>query len=122
MSENEFDIVVSALSIHHLDDAGKKLVYKNAFRNLRRGGVFVNADQVLGSTAYLESLYKSDWKRKVETSGLPKEDILAAYERTKLDHMSTLDDQLAWLKEIGFSDVDCVYKYYNFVVMLGRKM
>ena len=122
VSENEFDIVVSALSIHHLDDAGKKLVYKNAFRNLRRGGVFVNADQVLGSTAYLESLYKSDWKRKVETSGLPKEDILAAYERTKLDHMSTLDDQLAWLKEIGFSDVDCVYKYYNFVVMLGRKM
>ncbi len=45
----------------------------------------------------------------------------ASYERTKLDKMATLDQQLSWLTEIGFADVDCMYKYYNFVVMFARK-
>ncbi|SHI13111.1 tRNA (cmo5U34)-methyltransferase [Desulfosporosinus lacus DSM 15449] len=58
---------------------------------------------------------------KVENSGLSKEEILSAYERVKLDKMSTLDDQINWLKGIGFTDVDCVYKYFNFVVLYGRK-
>jgi tRNA (cmo5U34)-methyltransferase len=35
--------------------------------------------------------------------------------------MSTLAEQLNWLKESGFKDVDCIYKYFNFVVLFGRK-
>jgi len=113
VSQNQFDIIVSALSIHHLADPDKKKVYQNAFDSLREGGVLVNADQVLGSTEFFDRMYKTDWKRKVEASGLRKEEILAAYERTKLDKMSPLETQMNWLKEIGFSDVDCVYKYFN---------
>jgi tRNA (cmo5U34)-methyltransferase len=30
-------------------------------------------------------------------------------------------DQLAWLAEIGFSEVDVVWKYFNFAVYGGRK-
>jgi tRNA (cmo5U34)-methyltransferase len=120
--DNKFDIIVSALSIHHLTDSEKKVLYKNAFESLRDGGLFINADQILGNTAFIDSMYKMDWKRKVEASGLAKEDILSAYERTKLDKMSTLESQISWLQEVGFSDVDCVYKYFNFVVMFGRKM
>ena len=118
---NKFDIIVSALSIHHLLDAEKKAVYRNAFQNLREDGVFINADQVLGQTMFLDSLYRNDWKSKVESRGLSREEIASAYERTKLDKMANLDNQLGWLKEIGFSDVDCIYKYYNFVVLYGRK-
>lgn len=117
----KFDIIISALSIHHLPDLEKKNLYSTVFSLLNDNGVFINADQVLGHTDYIESLYKDDWKQKVESSGLSQDEIAAAYERTKLDKMSTLDDQLTWLKEIGFSDVDCVYKYYNFVVFTGRK-
>lgn len=116
-----FDIVVSSLSIHHLSDIEKKELYRKAYALLNPGGVFVNADQVLGSTPYLETLYKDDWKMKVEASGLPREARSAAYERTKLDKMAPLDAQLGWLTEAGFADVDCIYKYYNFVVMFGRK-
>lgn len=55
------------------------------------------------------------------TLGLTRQELDAAYERTKLDKMSTLDNQLNWLQESGFKDVDCVYKYFNFVVLFGRK-
>lgn len=120
--ESKFDIIVSSLSIHHLTDKEKESIYHRAYSLLNKGGVFVNADQVLGHTPYLDTLYKNDWKHKIENSGLSQEEINSAYERTKLDKMSTLADQLNWLKESGFKDVDCVYKYFNFVVLFGRKL
>ena len=89
---------------------------------MNKGGIFVNADQVLGQTPFIEALYKNDWKVKIENSGLSQAEIASAHERTKLDKMSTLEDQMNWLKESGFEDVDCVYKYYNFVVLFGRKI
>lgn len=120
--DDTFDIVVSSLSIHHITDKEKKDLYHKIFSIMKMNSLFINADQVLGTTPYLESLYTNDWKNKVEISGLSIEEIVAAYERTKLDKMSTLDDQITWLKEAGFSDVDCVYKYFNFVVLFGRKL
>ena len=119
--DKKYDVIISSLSIHHLTGDEKKQLYHNIYSSLNENGVFINADQVLGGTPNLESLYKRDWKYKVENSGLSKEEILSGYERAKLDKMSTLEDQINWLKDAGFLDVDCVYKYFNFVVLFGRK-
>jgi len=119
--DKKYEVVKSSLSIQHLTGDEKKQLYHNIYSSLNKDGVFINADQVLGGTPFIESLYKKDWKYKVENSGLSKEEIHSAYERTKLDKMSTLEDQINWLKESGFLDVDCVYKYFNFVVFFGRK-
>ncbi|AZN39645.1 class I SAM-dependent methyltransferase [Paenibacillus albus] len=121
IAADKYDIVISGLSIHHLSDADKVQLYKNSYANLREGGVFINADQVLGHTPFIDERYKSDWRGKVEASGLTEAEIAAAYERTKLDRMTDLASQLSWLTQAGFEDVDCVYKYFNFVVMFGRK-
>lgn len=117
-----YDIVLSSLSIHHLLDDQKKRLYQAIYFTLNPDGIFINADQVLGSTPFIEALYKREWKLKVDNSGITKDELQSAYERTKLDKMATLADQLNWLQEAGFSDVDCVYKYFNFVVMFGRKL
>lgn len=118
----QYDIIISALSIHHLPGEEKARLYTKIYQLLKPGGVFVNADQVLGQTKFLQQLYTTDWQAKIETSGLSSEELTAAYERTKLDKMSTLADQLAWLQRAGFADVDCVYKNYNFVVLYGHKL
>lgn len=119
--EKTYDMIISSLSIHHLTEEEKRELYKKVFTLLNEGGIFVNADQVLGQTEFIESLYKNDWSQKIETSGLSRQQLDEAYERTKLDKMSTLADQLKWMNESGFQDVDCVYKYFNFVVLFGRK-
>ncbi len=119
--DKKYEIVMSSLSIHHLTNQQKRQLYENIYSILNKNGVFINADQVLGSTPFIENLYKRVWKLKVENSGLSKDELQAAYERVKLDKMDVLEGQLNWLKEIGFLDVDCVYKYYNFVVMFGKK-
>ena len=121
-SFQEYDIIISALSIHHLSDQQKYELYKQCYSMLKPNGLFINADQVLGNTQYTDSLFKKHWKSGVENSGLSQEEISSAYERIKLDKEATLSQQLSWLRDIGFSDVDCVYKYYHFAVMLGRKL
>lgn len=115
------DCVISSLSIHHLEDQAKQDLYEKIFKLLKPGGIFINADQVQGSSPFLDQLYRSDWVAKVEATDLTPEELQAAYERTKLDKMAPLDQQLSWLRTCGFIDVDCVYKYFNFVVMYARK-
>ncbi|MGG3802690.1 class I SAM-dependent methyltransferase [Metabacillus fastidiosus] len=119
--EEKYDLVISSLSIHHLNDNDKQDLYHKIFSILKEDGIFINADQVLGHTSFIENLYKDDWKNKIEASDLTIEEINAAFDRTKLDKMATLAKQLHWLNESGFKDVDCLYKYFNFVILFGRK-
>lgn len=110
-----------SLSIHHLTDVAKQQLYDKIYTLLNPDGIFINADQVLGHTAYLDSLYKDDWKKKIESTDLTKAELQAAYERTTQDRMATLANQMNWLEQSGFQHVDCVYKYFNFVVLYGEK-
>lgn len=118
----KYDMIVSALSIHHLEDEEKKEIYKKSYSLLRQNGIIINADQVRGETPFIENLNKNIWRHYIENSGLPEEEILAGYERINLDKESTLDQQMSWLKEAGFCDVSCIYKFYHFAVMFGRKI
>lgn len=116
-----YDIIISALAIHHLTGEEKQLIYNKCFKQLNSGGCFVNADQVSGETDFIENRNKENWRNAVENSGLTRDEIMAAYERVKLDKMSILSDQLTWLKQAGFNNVDCLYKNYSFVVFSGNK-
>lgn len=114
--ETKYDAIISSLSIHHLKDEDKIILYDNIYKWLKPGGLFINVDQVLAPTSYFEELYSNQWRNKVDNSGLDKETIKAAYERVKLDKRTPLTTQLTWLEEAGFKHVDCLYKYYDFVV------
>lgn len=119
--KEKYDMVVSALSIHHLADQEKTDFYRKSYILLKPGGIIINADQVHGETLYVEELNKEKWFHSIESSGLTNEEIQSGYERIKLDKEASLDQQLSWLKKAGFTDVSCVYKYYHFAVMFGRK-
>jgi tRNA (cmo5U34)-methyltransferase len=112
-----FDAVVSALSIHHLADADKARLYRRAFAWLRPGGRFVNADQALGDGPLTEGHYQNAWRASVLASDLPRSEFQASCERRKLDQSALLADQLRWLKEAGFAEVDCPYRFYTFAVL-----
>ena len=118
----KYDIIISSLSIHHLVDDEKLELLKKCYSILSSNGMFINSDQFLGETSYIEELNKKLWKENIENSGLSTEEILSCYERMSLDKEATLEQHLDWLKSLGFCDVSCVYKYYHFGVIMGRKM
>jgi tRNA (cmo5U34)-methyltransferase len=116
-----FDIIISGIAIHHIAGSEKKRLYKKCFKWLVRDGVFVNGDQIEGETEAAHAFNMRLWKASIETSGLPREEIDDAYERMKFDHPSKVSEQLAWLREIGFRDVDCIYKYLPLAVFYAKK-
>lgn len=116
-----YEAVVSALAIHHVSDEAKRRLFRNIHEVLSEGGVFINADQVLGATAEIDGEYKAAWLRQVREQGVEEGDLAAALERMEEDEMSTLGSQMAILAEVGFRNVHCWYKNYGFVVYSGRK-
>lgn len=116
-----WDAVVSALAIHHLTDDGKRHVYETAFDSLRPGGVFVNAEHILGPTASLDREYRHWHENCARQKAINDEEWDQAEERMLADHLTPLAIQLDWLTEAGFEDVDCLFKDHGFAVMVARK-
>ena len=116
-----FDAVVSALSIHHLEDDAKRRLFARLPASLAPGGLFVNADQVLAPTPALEVRAHERWREQVTALGSGPEEIAAAEDRMAHDRCAPLDGQLGWLRAAGFADVDCAFKAWRFAVYSGTR-
>ena len=116
-----YDLVVSALSIHHLTHGDKKELFGKVRRALAVGGYFVNADQIAGDTAEEEMRFRDWWLGRVREAGVSERDLGAALLRMRADRNATLGAQLDWLREAGFGEVDCRYKDHRFAVYSGKK-
>jgi len=85
-------------------------------------GLFYNADVVLASSDNLQSMYMDQWK-KFMGKNLTQDEIenkyLANYYEE--DHPVKLTDHLSWLAEIGFVNIDVIWKYYSLAVYGGKK-
>lgn len=114
-----WDLVISALSIHHLDDGAKRSLFARIFEALRPMGLFVNAEQVLGPTPAAEARYRRLWDEQVLGSGVDRGEYERAVERMRHDRCATLGDQLEWMRAAGFTEVDCVFKQWRFAVYSG---
>ncbi|MEV5690101.1 class I SAM-dependent methyltransferase [Micromonospora globbae] len=116
-----YDAVVSALAIHHLDDDGKRALYRRAADALVPGGVFVNAEQVAGPTPALDRRYDEVWTARITELGSDADEIAAARERMRHDRPAPVADQCRWLADAGLADVDCFFKEWRFAVFGGRR-
>jgi tRNA (cmo5U34)-methyltransferase len=115
------DAVVTSLSIHHLEDERKRALLRPILRALKPGGLFVNADHIAGPTAELEEIYQLRWLADVRSLGATEQQISDSLYRQQEDRRAPVGVQLAWMREAGFADVDCWYKYSSFAVMTGRR-
>jgi tRNA (cmo5U34)-methyltransferase len=80
LPDGPFDLVYSALAVHHLDGAGKRDLFRRIAAVLRPGGVFVLADVVVPDNA-------EDQQTPIDG---------------EYDLPDRLDDQVEWLREVGF--------------------
>jgi len=120
-SSKSYDAVVSALSIHHLPDSGKRHLFADIFKYLTPGGVFINADQVAGEGATIDERAHQMWIKQARELKVGERELAAELERMKRDLPATVGQQLAWLRETGFVEVSCLYRNLIFAVISGSK-
>lgn len=121
--DKKYDAVVSSLALHHLVTREDKFdFYRKIYSGLNNGGAFVNADVVLASTDILQKRYMEQWKdfmcMNVTKDEVENKWIPTHYEE---DRPVSLMEHIEMLKEIGFADIDVVWKYYNFAVYMAVK-
>jgi tRNA (cmo5U34)-methyltransferase len=121
--DDTYDVVVSALALHHLvTDAEKIDFYRKIHAALRPQGIFYNADVILGSSPTLQAAYLEKWRefmhRQVSEEEITHKWLPKYYNE---DRPAKLIDQVAWLADLGFVEVDIIWKYYNYAVYGGRK-
>ena len=121
LPQGAFDVVISALSIHHLSDIQKKELFQEIYDKLPAGGLFANYDQFCANTSEMSNWMDSYWESQLYHSGLTDRDIELWKERRKLDKECSVETEMAMLRACQFTDVQCIYSYHKFSVIVAKK-
>lgn len=116
-----FDTVISALSIHHLENKDKMNLFSRIYDRLPNGGLFANYDQFCAGQQRMNDWFDSYWESQLADSGLSDKDIDLWKERRKLDRECTVEHEVDMLKDCKFKIVKCVYSYQKFSVIVATK-
>ncbi len=101
-----FDAVVSGFAIHHVADARKRALYAEVFERLRPGGAFLNLEHVASPTRELHVAFLATMDM------VPEDDDPS-------NQLAPVDEQLGWLRAVGFVQVDCHWKWRELGLLAG---
>lgn len=103
-----FDAVVSSMAIHHLEHERKRALYEEVFGLLVPGGTFANFEHVASPTPRLHAAFFAAIAEPLENED-------------PSDRTLDVETQLRWLREIGYDDVDCYWKWLEMALLIGVK-
>jgi SAM-dependent methyltransferase len=101
-----FDAVVSSMAIHHLEHERKRSLLGEVFDLLEPGGVFANFEHVASPTHRLHLAFFAAIEEPIENAD-------------PSDRLLDVETQLVWLRELGFDDVDCYWKWLEMALLIG---
>ena len=119
--EGSFDLVTSAISLHHVED--KAALYGRLFEALRPGGSLVFADQLLGRTPDLHGVNWEAWLAHCRAPGNCTEEQTQSFldHAAAHDHYTPLEEHFDLLRAAGFVELDCVWRNWIWGIIHARR-
>ena len=129
-------IALSAYCIHHFEMDEKIVIFKKMFDMLEPGGLFINVDiftyhsQIIKDNAFnftVDYIINQFTNPSFESSRAIPLEQREALKRKWVNHMKTahhedpVETHLRILRDIGFVDVECVFKYWQQAVIRATK-
>lgn len=127
---NKINIVTSGFSIHHQPDENKYKIYKEIYKMLDRNGIFLHLERVKSKTEWLQEQFDRNFVDSIyelmkgEYPNKTKEELAKEFyyrEDKAANILTDVETQCNWLNEIGFTDVDIYFKFYELAIFGGRK-
>ncbi len=123
LPSGRYDAIVSGLAIHHLPPERKRVLFAELLGLLEPGGIFVNMDYV-AIDGPLRGLFDEQMlaaaERAEHAGGATHSEHRTALEDDD-DRPDTLDDQLRWLREAGFEQVETHFKWAEAAIYGGAR-
>ncbi|MDD3420377.1 MAG: class I SAM-dependent methyltransferase [Candidatus Gastranaerophilales bacterium] len=121
--EQKYDVIVSSFALHHIPtDKEKVRTYNNIYKSLNPEGIFLTADIVLGTGEHMKNLYFEKWRDFMHSNFSEKtvvNELMPKYQAG--DNPAPLIKHLNWLTNVGFNEVESIWKYFSFAVFGGKK-
>lgn len=126
--QGQFDAILSGFAIHHLTHERKREVYREIYDLLNEGGVFLNLEHVSSPTARVEEMFNEAMtehlfmRRRERGEDVTLEQVYRDFmERPDraANILASVEEQCQWLRDIGFVDVDCFWKYFELAAFGG---
>lgn len=100
----QFDMVVAGFSIHHCNAKDKQILLKHIYKSLIPNGVFICSDLMVDRNTKEHEFLLEFWKDFVlNSSDQETWEWLMEHYKT-YDNPNSLNQQLKWLKQAGFTD------------------
>lgn len=125
-----FDAVVSGFAIHHQPDESKRRIYAEIYDVLAPGAPFVHIEHVASATPWITHQFDEllvdcmfEYDRSIG-GGRSREQVATEYvfrPDKAANILAPLETQLEWLRQIGYQDVDCLFRVYELSLFIGRK-
>ena len=121
-ADESFDLIISSIAIHHINDDAKALLYRKLHSLLKPGGVFVFADQTRGITDEIYQKHITRWKEEALKLGSTEADwqLWMAHQDAH-DYHAPVGWHLKQLEAAGFTTVDVIWKNIMWAVVMSSK-
>lgn len=101
--DNNNDIIVSVIGMHHQNTAGKKKMFKIIYDRLKPGGVFIFGDLVTYKNKHTAALNHALHYAHLAEHATDKKTLADwAHHHMFLNDLAPVEDQIEWLKKVGF--------------------
>jgi len=117
------DLVLSVIGIHHQrTDEAKKQLFRKVYDCLRDHGMFLFGDLMTFRDQHKAAMNEALHYHHMVVNARDKASLREwAYHHKFQNALAPMEDQMDWLREVGFKSVDVAYQKFNTALLVARK-